>query len=186
MNYKHLLNRSILYAVIIQLSVSVLRAQTIKANDIHFLTDTTSNFDTLVSKFKGNIVYVDMWATWCHPCKEELMKVKDVKAFGDFAAKNNFIILYLCCNKDNKNWRWFINANKLAGYHILVNEKLIKDLRARFSYALTGKVRLKKGFYIPRHMIIDDKGAIVDSMADRQGSASVYARLNGMLKHTAN
>jgi len=157
------------------------KAQTLKNNNIHYLTDTTANFDSLISEFKGKIIYVDIWATWCSPCTHELQMRKDTKAFKDFASKNDIVILYICCDKNSKEWKSFITANKLTGYHILVNPYLDKDFHTTFSTVQNRKGVMKRSFYIPRHIIIDKNGMVADSSVDSQGSASVYAQLKKLL-----
>ena len=176
----------ILIIAITTLFTGSAKAQAIKQANIHFITDTVADFNSLIGKFKGQIIYVDIWATWCHPCRAELQQKKDVKAFADFTSKNNITELYICCDKNGNDWKAFINENKLSGYHILVNASLYNDMHARFSYAQTGIIKLKKGFWIPRHMIIDQSGAIVDSLAEHQGSSSVYNKLNKLLSKPVN
>jgi len=177
-------------SLICLLFVSPVRAQTLKESNIHYLTDTTVDFNGLISKFKGKVIYVDIWATWCYPCRAELVKQRDIKAFSDFALKNDVVILYICFDRDNKSWKSFIGQNKLTGYHILNYDRLNKDIHERFSYGQTGKkpgeVYLKKGFWIPRHMLIDKSGVVTDSLAGPQGEISVYARLNKLLSSSAN
>jgi hypothetical protein len=154
------------------LPILPVRAQTSKESSIHYLTDTTVDFNGLISKFKGKVIYVDIWATW-----------RDVKAFSDFASKNDVVILYICCDKDGKSWKGFINKNQLAGYHILVNSHMEKDFHTTLSQVQMRNGAMKRSLYLPRHIIIDRNGVIADSSADRQGSASVYARLNKMLNN---
>ncbi|NNU34315.1 hypothetical protein HK413_09435 [Mucilaginibacter sp. S1162] len=33
-------------------------------SNIHYLTDTTVNFNALIGQFKNKVIYVDAWATW--------------------------------------------------------------------------------------------------------------------------
>ncbi len=152
-----------------------------KESNIHYLTDTAVDFNGLISKFKGKVIYVDIWATWCSPCRHELQVRKDIEDFRDFASKNDIVILYICCDKDGKGWKPFITANKLAGYHILVNTHLDKDFHTTFSTVQKRNGVMKRSFYIPRHIIIDENGMVADSSVDSQGSASVYARLKKLL-----
>lgn len=156
--------------------------QVAKKNNIQYITDTTVNFNGLINKFKGKIIYVDIWASWCSPCKHELQVVKDVKGFEDFARKNDVVILYICCDKNGNSWKSFITANKLSGYHTLVNPHINQDFHTTFSMVQKRQGKMKSSFYLPRHFIIDKNSIVVDSIAAHQGSASVYAKLNAMLK----
>lgn len=150
-------------------------------NSIYYLTDTTVNFNGLIDRFKGKIIYVDIWASWCSPCKQELQDSKDVKGFEDFAKKNDIIILYICCDKNGNSWKPFITANKLSGYITLVNPHIKQDLHTTFSMVQRRQGKMKRSFYLPRHFIVDRNGIVVDSLAAHQGSASVYSKLNAML-----
>ena len=155
-------------------------AQTNNKGKIVFINDTTLNFNSLINKFKGKIVYVDIWATWCSPCRQELLKRKDIKAFQDFASKNDIVILYICCDKQDW-WKHFVTTNKLIGYHILVNKYIDQAFHTTFSSVQNRVGIMKRSFYIPRHMIIDQSGAVVDSTVDRQGSASVYQKITQLI-----
>ena len=151
---------------------------------IRYLTDTITSFDQLISKFKNKIVYIDYWATWCSPCRQELRDVKAIKKFEDFAVKNDIVILYVCVDYDGQKWKPFINENHLNGYHLLTNLKLDTDTKSKFSFYENRRGKLKKGFYIPRHLIIDQKGIVADSMALDRRNPNLYAELQNLIgKH---
>lgn len=150
-------------------------------SNIHYITDTTVNFNGLIGKFKNKVIYVDAWATWCMPCRQELQRKKDVQAFANFAAKNNIVILYVCCDKDGSKWKKYIKANNLAGYHFLINNAVHNDFHTTLSQVQLRSRVMKRSFYMPRHVIIDKNGAIVDSSATPQGSPKVYATLKKLL-----
>ncbi len=59
--------------------------------------------------WKGKVVFVDFWATWCGPCKEELPKVK--KAYLDYHAKG-LEILGVSCDSDADDLKGFLAKNK--------------------------------------------------------------------------
>ncbi|WP_121809210.1 TlpA family protein disulfide reductase [Mucilaginibacter kameinonensis] len=157
------------------------KSQTNNNSKIIYINDTTLNFNKLINKFSGKIIYVDIWASWCGPCKQELRMAKDIKGFRQFAAKNNIVILYICMDDNNKLWKNFISFNKLEGYHILKNPQIYKDFHTTFSSVQMRQGKLKRSFYIPRHMIIDKNGIVADSTATYQGSTKVYSKLTEML-----
>ena len=151
---------------------------------IRYLTDTITSFDQLISKFKNKIVYIDYWATWCSPCRQELRDVKAIKKFEDFAVKNDIVILYVCVDDGGRKWKSFINENHVNGYHLLTNLKLDTDTKSKFSFYENRRGKLKKGFYIPRHLIIDQKGIVADSMAVDRRNPKLYAELQNLIgKH---
>jgi thiol-disulfide isomerase/thioredoxin len=161
-------------------------AQTKPINKIHYITDTTLSFNGLINKFKNKIIYVDVWASWCGPCKQELQQRKSVKAFQVFAEKNGIVTIYICVDKDASKWKPFITKNNLLGYHILTNSNIYKDFHTDLSEVQNRNGIMKRSFYIPRHFIINKDGAVVYSMADSQGTPKVYAELKKLIGNTAN
>jgi thiol-disulfide isomerase/thioredoxin len=164
------------------LFVSYTNAQSDHSNQIHYITDATVDFDGLIKKFKGKVIYVDMWATWCRPCRQELKQTKDIANFQRFAVKNDIVILYICLDRDGNNWKSFISRNDLFGYHVLVNRRLDDDLHTKFAVFQLRRGKIKKGFYIPRHLIIDRNGFVADSSVSGQGSSAVYSELAKLLR----
>jgi thiol-disulfide isomerase/thioredoxin len=49
-------------------------------------------FDVIMEKYKGKVVYVDFWATWCSPCRAGIERIKPLK---DEMAKENVAFVYI-------------------------------------------------------------------------------------------
>lgn len=172
---------SVLIIVFCLIGLNQVKAQTARNHAIKYLTDTSANFQSLISQFKGKIVYVDIWATWCSPCRQELQKVREIKAFADFAKKNDIVILYICADHNAKGWKQFITSNNLAGYHYLAGQALNNDFHTTYSSVQLRRGVMKRSFYLPRHLIIDQAGSITDSTAGAQGNMDVYRKISKLI-----
>ncbi|MCX3067715.1 redoxin domain-containing protein [Cetobacterium somerae] len=65
--------------------------ETILNKDSYRLLDQYGN-EHILSNYKGKVVFLNFWATWCLPCKEEMPIIEELyKEFGE--NKNNVIIL---------------------------------------------------------------------------------------------
>ncbi len=123
--------------------------------------------DDLFGKFRGNIVYVDFWASWCGSCLVEFKSEPDLDAF---LKSNKIVRLYIALEKpvsdsaiQLKNidkWKKLINKYNLAGYHYY------GLLYSDFMHSVTEKI-MKGKLSLPRFSIIDKNGVIVDRDAKR-------------------
>ncbi|MDY7396763.1 TlpA disulfide reductase family protein [Aureibaculum sp. 2210JD6-5] len=110
---------------------------------------------TSLSDLKGKYVYIDVWATWCAPCKKEIPFLKELeKSYHD---KNiEFVSISVDQEKDHDKWKQMIVDQELGGIQLFANKSwnssFIKD------YRING---------IPRFILIDSEGNIVSSEAPR-------------------
>lgn len=109
------------------------------------------NFEELVSQFKGKQLYIDIWATWCGPCKDQFKHGKELKKL---LAEKDVEILYVSIDVDKYDERWkeMIKFYDLDGNHIRVDESLKSSIYKMYGGEIS----------IPKYIIVDEVGEIVD------------------------
>jgi thiol-disulfide isomerase/thioredoxin len=122
------------------------------------------NFDgskTSLKDLRGKYVYIDVWATWCAPCKAEIPYLKELEK--DYHNKN---IQFVSISVDKENahdaWLKMVKEKELRGIQLFAKN----NFESKFiqEYGINS---------IPRFILIDPKGKIVDANAARPSSKAV-------------
>lgn len=77
------------------------------------LTDGKAILDKILEPYRGRVVYLDVWGTWCVPCKVNLRE--HTRPVKDALADLPVTYLYLCNNSSDKAWRSVIAEYDLTG-----------------------------------------------------------------------
>jgi thiol-disulfide isomerase/thioredoxin len=125
---------------------------------------------TSLDDLKGKYVYVDVWATWCGPCKAEIPALKELEA--KYHGKN---IDFVSISVDNVNgkrgsyesWKKMVEEEDLKGIQLFAD----KDWDSDFV-----KGYLIKG--IPRFILIDPNGNIVQANAPAPSNEKLVELFN--------
>lgn len=121
-----------------------------------------------LSDFKGKVVLVDVWATWCGPCRGEIPHLKKLE---EEMHGTDVVFLGVSVDeaKDKQKWLDFIKKEELGGIQLLASgwSKITKD------YKING---------IPRFMVFDRKGNIVSVDAPRPSNPELRKLLEEELK----
>jgi thiol-disulfide isomerase/thioredoxin len=125
---------------------------------------------TKLSDFKGKYVYIDVWATWCGPCRQEipfLQKIEE-KYHG---KKIEFVSISIDKQKDNEKWKKMVADKSLGGTQLFADN----DWQSAWvrEYGIES---------IPRFILIDPSGNIVDADAKRPSDPALQAQLDAILK----
>ncbi|PWI29195.1 thioredoxin [Flavobacteriaceae bacterium LYZ1037] len=140
--------------------------------DYENVDGTTTSLEDL----KGKYTYIDVWATWCGPCKAEIPSLKALEK--EYHAKNiNFVSLSIdddrshggSWDKAREDWKAMIADKELTGIQLFAPEgwqsQFIKD------YKING---------IPRFILIDPNGNVVTPDAPRPSSEKLIELFNSL------
>lgn len=125
---------------------------------------------TKLEELKGKYVYIDVWATWCGPCRAEIPSLKKVEE--KYHGKNiEFVSISIDVLKDHEKWQKFVTEKQLGGIQLFADKDWNSDFIA--SYKITS---------IPRFILIDPTGKIVDADAARPSDPRLTAQLDTLVK----
>lgn len=122
-----------------------------------------TSLSDLVKNIEGSYVFVDLWATWCMPCRFEMRKII-LDPLSVALEKKGVKKLYLSIDDSRRHDLWLktIDLLKLDGYHHRVGEDMYKELQ---SLVYGGDA-----FSIPRYLLIDGSGRVLDNDLPRPSS----------------
>lgn len=134
--------------------------------------DSISTVDELISRFKGKTIYIDLWATWCGPCKEQFAFKKDI---DPFLKDKGVDVLYVSVDRANaeQKWKEMIKFYNLEGYHLRASEALTKDIYKVFGNG--------QSISIPRYAICKDGKLFVDKAKRPQDRDALFKQMESVL-----
>jgi len=121
-----------------------------------------------ISSYKGKVIYIDAWATWCGPCKRE---IPFLKALEEEYHGKNVQFISVSTDKDVNAWKAYIAKESMGGLQLHQSEQFEETI---------SKMYIVNS--IPRFIIIDEEGNIVNTDAPRPSSgAEIRTILDGLL-----
>lgn len=111
-------------------------------------TEGDELFDSIINKFKGKVIYVDFWATWCGPC---MAGIKEIAPLKEEMKNENVVFLYIT-NPTSPEKTWNNSIKNISGEHYRVNQDEWNYLTQKFN--ISG---------IPHYALVNKKGEIVNS-----------------------
>ncbi len=116
---------------------------------IEFTMNDTTGKPVSLSSFKGKVVLVDFWASWCGPCRAENPNV--LAAYNKYSNKG-FAVLGVSLDDDKAKWLAAIAKDGLTWTHV-------SDL-TRWKNAAAKQYGVQS---IPANFLIDKEGKILAS-----------------------
>ena len=129
-------------------------------------------FDELIKPYKGKVIYVDFWGTWCGPCKENLKYVKDLKAK---LKGQDVVFMYFANRSPEDSWKNIIKEMDLTGENVVqyrLPEKQEELVELLFN--------VKK---FPTYLLVNKEGKVVntDAASPMQGEMTIQ-QISELLK----
>ncbi len=122
----------------------------------------------MISKYKGYLIYVDFWASWCVPCRQMIPLSQSLeRSYKDKKIK----FIYLSIDDSPSDWKKAMSDEHISpdDSYFLINQK---------------KSALKKQYNItsiPHYLLISKTGVIVDANAPYPNNLQIKKFLAGYL-----
>lgn len=114
-----------------------------------------------VADFKGKYLYIDLWASWCGPCRREMPFLKQLEE--DFRDRN-ITFLSLSTDERKADWLKVVQNQEMTGVQLFLG----KGSRFQTAYKADG---------IPHFILLDPEGKIVNANMLRPSSPDIRAYL---------
>ncbi|WMN11326.1 TlpA disulfide reductase family protein [Marivirga salinae] len=106
-----------------------------------------------MADFKGKVVYIDVWATWCAPCIAEHPHMEELQKQYE---NENVAFIAISVDSSPEPWKKMVKKKELGGIHLYAEGAWGATIMQK--YAISG---------IPRFILIDQEGNIADANAAR-------------------
>ncbi|WP_435263550.1 TlpA family protein disulfide reductase [Tenacibaculum sp. nBUS_03] len=126
-------------------------------------TFTDINNNTISLKdFKDKYVYIDVWATWCKPCKLEYVFLKELEEH--FSKNDELQIISISTDRKLEEWKKYITENSIKGMQL-------------YSGANSDFVKFYDIGSLPRFILLDKQGKIISPDEIRPSNPELLEKL---------
>lgn len=135
---------------------------------VDFAYPDVEGVERALSDYRGKVVVVDVWATWCGPCKAQMPALKLLEK--EFEGKE-VVFVGVSVDKEDDWGKWvqFVKDEQLPGVQLFANgwSKITED------YKITG---------IPHFMLFDKAGNVIAADAPHPTSPALKRMIENALK----
>lgn len=129
--------------------------------------DNPLRFAELLTRYKGKVIFLDFWASWCAPCLSEMPYSVNLQKL--YAGKD-IVFVYLCADETEGKWQGNIARYQVNGDHYLMSEGFKNDAYLHLSVST-----------LPRYILVDKTGNIVAPDARKPSNVLLRDDINKLL-----
>ena len=124
-------------------------------DDVANMSDGEKILRKITEPYRGKLILLDIWGTWCGPCKEALShSQEEYERLKDF----DLVYLYLANSSDDESWKSVIKEYNLMGDNV-VHYNLPESQQSAIEHFL-------QVHSFPTYKLIDRDGFVLDVNAD--------------------
>jgi thiol-disulfide isomerase/thioredoxin len=132
---------------------------------IDFVSKDINKAKVSLSSFKGKVIYIELWASWCVPCLHEMPMLDTLRE--KYINNPNMVFISLSIDQDAASWQKCLVQRKPHGLQLLTDLSQIRP------YNITG---------IPRTIIIDKDFKVLKMDGPTPSSIGLSNYLDAILK----
>lgn len=115
-----------------------------------------------LSQFRGKVVLVDFWASWCGPCIANLPSIRNLKKK---TTDLPLVFLNLSLDSSDAAWRKAIEEHGIEGVHVRSG---VSGSGPAVDYNVRG---------IPAYFLVDPQGIIIERLSGVRDTDAVVAKI---------
>jgi len=118
-------------------------------------------------EFRGKVVLLDFWASWCGPCRNALPNLKRLQAvYGG----GDFVVVSISEDDEESDWRAFV-----ASHNMTWPQRLDADSSLQHQFGVNA---------LPTYVLLGRDGAVVQKFVGEEMAESIVERIGPDLKKT--
>lgn len=145
------------------------KSAVVQSKDELDLTDINGKVVRL-EDFKGKVVYIDFWASWCGPCRVMMPFSKELHDKLSPKEQKQIVFLYISIDANKEAWLKGIQDLKIEGVNVISPGNWSSKVCKYFQINS-----------IPRYMIMNKKGEMVEFNAPRPMEPSLLDQLKKLI-----
>jgi thiol-disulfide isomerase/thioredoxin len=135
-----------------------------------YLEDVNGNISS-IDTFLGKVLYIDIWASWCGPCRKQFPYAKKLKEQFSRRDLRKIEFMYISIDNDYDKWKKALIDFNIKGSHFISPANKLDGAGSYFEVA-----------GIPRYIIINKDGSIADYNAKRPNDDDLLKELLELIK----